>query len=101
MGRKKAKANYRRTTMRLPDLDHCKLAVINSLASPASRRVYLFAMDQFIAWYCSLKTTPYAQSYMLRKGMQGGDQQQTYMFSYLSQEARVRKDHGTTHGCRL
>jgi integrase len=53
MGRKKAKANYRRTTMRLPDLDHCKLAVINSLASPASRRVYLFAMDQFIAWYCS------------------------------------------------
>jgi site-specific recombinase XerD len=39
--------------LRLPDLDHCKLAVLNSLGSPASRRVYEYAIDQFIAWYCS------------------------------------------------
>jgi hypothetical protein len=32
-------------------LDHCKLAVLNSLGSPASRRVYEYAIDQFIAWY--------------------------------------------------
>jgi len=38
---------------RLPDLDHRKLAVLNSLGSPASRRVYEYAIDQFIAWYCS------------------------------------------------
>ena len=37
----------------VPDLDHCKLAVLNSLGSPASRRVYEYAIDQFIAWYCS------------------------------------------------
>jgi site-specific recombinase XerD len=37
----------------LPDLDHCKLAVLNSLGSPASRRVYEYAIHQFIAWYCS------------------------------------------------
>jgi hypothetical protein len=37
----------------LPDLDHSKLAVLNSLTSPASRRVYEYAIDQFIAWYCS------------------------------------------------
>jgi len=37
----------------LPDLDHCKLAVLNSLGSPASRRVYEYTIDQFIAWYCS------------------------------------------------
>jgi site-specific recombinase XerC len=37
----------------LPDLDHCKLAVLNSLGSPASRRVYEYAINQFIAWYCS------------------------------------------------
>ena len=37
----------------MPDLDHCKLAVLNSLGSPASRRVYEYAIDQFIAWYCS------------------------------------------------
>jgi len=27
--------------------------VLNSLGSPASRRVYEYAIDQFIAWYCS------------------------------------------------
>jgi len=27
--------------------------VLNSLGSPASRRVYEYAIDQFTAWYCS------------------------------------------------
>jgi hypothetical protein len=27
--------------------------VLNSLSSPASRRVYESAIDQFTAWYCS------------------------------------------------
>jgi hypothetical protein len=40
MGKLKIKPNYRRRVLRLPDLDHCKLAVLNSLGSPASRRVY-------------------------------------------------------------
>jgi len=53
MGNRKAKRNYRRTVLRLPDLDHSKLAVLNSLASPGSRRVYKYAIEQFIAWYCS------------------------------------------------
>jgi site-specific recombinase XerD len=53
MGKQKIKRNYRRRVLRLPDLDHCKLAVLNSLGSPASRRVYEYAIDQFIAWYCS------------------------------------------------
>ena len=53
MGKRKAKPNYRRTILRLPDLDHSKSAVLNSLPSPSSRRVYQFAIDQFIAWYCS------------------------------------------------
>jgi site-specific recombinase XerC len=52
MGKQKIKPNYRRRVLRLPDLDHCKLAVLNSLGSPASRRVYEYA-HQFIAWYCS------------------------------------------------
>jgi hypothetical protein len=29
------------------------MAVLNSLASPGSRRVYQSAVEQFIAWYCS------------------------------------------------
>jgi integrase len=53
MGKSKAKPNYRRNVLRLPDLDHSKLAVLNSLSSPGSRRVYQYAIEQFIAWYCS------------------------------------------------
>lgn len=53
MGKNRVKLNYRRRMLRLPDLDHCKLAVLNSLGSPGSRRVYEYAIDQFIAWYCS------------------------------------------------
>ena len=53
MGSHRIKPNYRRRVLRLPDLDHCKSAVLNSLGSPASRRVYEYAIDQFIAWYCS------------------------------------------------
>ena len=53
MRKHRVNPNYRRRVLRLPDLDHCKLAVLNSLGSPASRRVYEFAIDQFIAWYCS------------------------------------------------
>src|SRR5215831_3803941 len=53
MGKPRSKPNYRRRVLRLPDLDHCKTAVLNSLGSPASRRVYEYAIDQFVAWYCS------------------------------------------------
>jgi hypothetical protein len=36
--------------LKLPDLDHAKSAVLNSLSSPHSRRNYKFAMEQFITW---------------------------------------------------
>ena len=39
--------------LRLPDLDHTKTAVLNTLGSPDSERSYRFAIDDFIAWYCS------------------------------------------------
>jgi hypothetical protein len=32
MGKKKVQPNYRRRSLRLPDLDQSKLAVLNSLA---------------------------------------------------------------------
>ena len=50
MGKKPSK---RRAALRLRDLDHSKSAILNSLGSPASRRAYEFAIDEFIAWYCS------------------------------------------------
>ena len=40
-------------TLRLPDLDQAKSAVLNSLPSKESQRSYRHAMEEFIAWYCS------------------------------------------------
>src|ERR1017187_792664 len=53
MRKKNKKHNRARIVLRLPDLDHSKSSVLNSLSSPRSRRNYRFAMDQFISWYCS------------------------------------------------
>ena len=47
------KKTTRRAVLRLPDLDHSKSAVLNTLRSPGSRRAYEFALNEFIAWYCS------------------------------------------------
>jgi hypothetical protein len=49
MSKHRIKSNYRRRVLRLPDLDHCKASVLNGLGSPASRRVYEYAIEQFIA----------------------------------------------------
>lgn len=51
--KRQRKSPCRRIVLRLPDLDHAKSAVLNSLSSPCSRRNYKFAMEQFISWYCS------------------------------------------------
>ena len=42
-----------KAVLRLPDLEHAKSAVLNSLASPESRRSYEFAIQNFVQWYCS------------------------------------------------
>ena len=53
MPKRTRKHVVRKTVLRLPDLDHAKTSVLNSLSSPRSRRNYKFAMEQFIDWYCS------------------------------------------------
>ena len=40
-------------TLTIPELEQSKAAVLNTLASVHSRRSYTFAIDSFIAWYCS------------------------------------------------
>jgi hypothetical protein len=42
-----------KNTLRLPDLDHSKNSVLQSLGSVASKRTYALAINDFIAWYCS------------------------------------------------
>ncbi len=50
---KKSRRRSPRAVLRLPDLEHAKSAVLNSLASPESRRSYEFAIQNFVHWYCS------------------------------------------------
>jgi site-specific recombinase XerD len=42
-----------KTKLGLPDLDHSKSAVLDSLRSRESKRGYRHAIDEFIQWYCS------------------------------------------------
>ena len=37
----------------LPDLEHAKTAVLNSLTSASGQRTYDHAIREFVAWYCS------------------------------------------------
>jgi site-specific recombinase XerC len=53
MHKRNKRTPCRKIVLKLPDLDHAKSAVLNSLSSPHSRRNYKFAMEQFITWYCS------------------------------------------------
>jgi len=42
-----------KSVLRLPDLEHAKAAVVNSLNSADARRGYRHAIDEFVDWYCS------------------------------------------------
>src|SRR5580693_5331790 len=52
-------ANTKSSRITVAECSACQTWIIakrqfsNSLGSPASRRVYEYAIDQFIAWYCS------------------------------------------------
>ena len=50
---KKSRRRTAKTVLRLPDLEQAKSAVLNSLASPESRRSYEYAIQNFVHWYCS------------------------------------------------
>jgi hypothetical protein len=52
MGESKRKRSTK-AVLRLPDLEHSKTAVLNSLTSPSSRRSYEHAIREFTDWYCS------------------------------------------------
>ncbi|HEX3681699.1 MAG TPA: tyrosine-type recombinase/integrase [Bryobacteraceae bacterium] len=51
--RKPANSKRPKSKLGLPDLDHSKAAVLDSLRSPESKRGYRHAIDEFIQWYCS------------------------------------------------
>jgi hypothetical protein len=55
-----------KNTLRLPDLDHSKTSVLQSLSSVASKRTYAFAINDFIAWYCSEPRLAFGRTVVLR-----------------------------------
>lgn len=65
MKNSRRKKNPRRV-LRLPDLDYAKGAVLNTLGSPASKRAYEFAIDDFVNWYCSEPRLAFSKRVVLR-----------------------------------
>src|SRR6266496_5171508 len=49
----KRRRNSTKSILRLPDLEHAKAAVLNSLNSVDAKRGYRHAIDEFVDWYCS------------------------------------------------
>src|ERR1700689_4626257 len=50
----------------IPELEQSKTAVLNALASRHSRRSYQYAIDRFIAWYCSEPRLEFNRSVVVR-----------------------------------
>src|SRR6476661_4615295 len=63
---KAAKRSKPKTILRLPDLEHSKHAVLNSLAAASSQESYAHAIDEFIGWYCSEPRLAFNRTVVLR-----------------------------------
>jgi hypothetical protein len=61
-----AKRPKPKTVLRLPDLEHSKNAVLNSLAAASSQESYGHAIDEFIGWYCSEPRLAFNRTVVLR-----------------------------------
>jgi hypothetical protein len=64
--KRKSKRVSPKSVLRLPDLDHSKASVLQSLGSPASKRTYGFAIDDFICWYCSEPRLAFGRTVVMR-----------------------------------
>ncbi len=50
----------------LPDLEHSKATVLNSLTSASGQRTYDHAIREFVAWYCSEPRLAFNRTVVLR-----------------------------------
>jgi hypothetical protein len=68
----KQKPSFRRkrsstkSFLQLPDLEHAKAAVLNSLNSTDAKRGYRHAIDEFVDWYCSEPRLAFTRIVVLR-----------------------------------
>jgi integrase len=64
--KRKNKHRSTQSILRLPDLDHSKSSVLQSLGSAASKRTYGAAIEDFITWYCSEPRLAFGRTVVLR-----------------------------------
>jgi len=53
-------------SLRLPDLEVAKSAVLNSLSCPDAQRGYRHAIDEFVDWYCSEPRLSFSKTVVVR-----------------------------------
>jgi len=66
MAKNPNKGRHPKRVLRIPDLEHSKHAVINSLPAMASQESYEYAIDEFISWYCSEPRLAFNRTVVLR-----------------------------------
>jgi hypothetical protein len=88
VNRKKAK-----TVLRLPDLEHAKAAVLNSLTSVDAQR-YRHAIDEFVDWYCSEPRLAFNRIVVLRYRRYLESRQLAQIFLSYWTHLRFRASHG-------
>src|SRR6059036_2626965 len=81
-----------KSVLRLPDLEHAKAAVLNSLTSPDAQRGYRHAIDEFVDWYCSEPRLAFNRIVVLRYR---SHLESRRSFPQLNlHRARVHRNHG-------
>jgi integrase len=63
---KSRKKKSPKRVLALPDLEHAKTAVLNSLTSASGQRTYDHAIREFVAWYCSEPRLAFNRAVVLR-----------------------------------
>src|SRR5438105_1814674 len=63
---KSRKKKSPKRVLALPDLEHAKTAVLNSLTSTSGQRTYDHAIREFVGWYCSEPRLAFNRTVVLR-----------------------------------
>lgn len=82
---KSRKKKVPKRILALPDLEHAKTAVLNSLTSASGQRTYEHAIREFVAWYCSEPRLAFNRTVVLR-----------YTLRYIQE---LKRKHGIDHDC--
>jgi site-specific recombinase XerD len=72
---RRRKQNRQKAKLALPDLEHTKAAVLDSLRSPESQRSYRRSIDDFVRWYCSEPRLSFNKAVVIRYRIHLEDQQ--------------------------